>query len=41
MVWDYRSAQESIRVTIAVTYYIRDMEPEESISCIQTETQVE
>jgi hypothetical protein len=34
--WDKESTQESMKVTLAMNYYIRDMEPEDVISCIQT-----
>jgi hypothetical protein len=31
--WDKGGSQESMGVTLAVTYYIRDMVPEEATSC--------
>jgi hypothetical protein len=37
---DKEVAQESMGVTLAMTYYIGDMEPEEATSCIQIRTPV-
>ena len=34
--WDKGGTQESMGVTLAVTHYIGDMEPEEATFCIQT-----
>ena len=39
--WDKGGTQESMGVTLAVTDYIRDMEPEETTSCRQAQTPVE
>ena len=39
--WDKGGTQESMGVTLAVTHYIGDMEPQEATSCIQTGTPVE
>ena len=39
--WDKGGAQESMGVTLAVTHYIGDMEPEEATSCSQAGTPVE
>jgi hypothetical protein len=39
--WNKGGAQESVRVTLAMTHYIKDMEPEEAIFCSQTGTTVE
>ena len=38
---DKRGFQESMRVTLAVTHYIGDMEPEVATSCSQAGTPVE
>ena len=37
---DKEVAQESMGVTLAMTHYIGDMEPEEATSCIQIRTPV-
>jgi hypothetical protein len=39
--WDKESVQESMRVSLAVTHYTGDMEPEEVTSYIQAGTPVE
>jgi hypothetical protein len=39
--WDKGGSQNSIRVTLAVTHYIGDMEPEKATSCSQKGTPVE
>ena len=39
--WDKGGTQESMGVTLAVTHYIANVEPEEAISCSQIGTPVE
>ena len=39
--WDKGGTQDSVRVTLAVTHYTGDMEPEEATSCSQAGTPVE
>ena len=36
--WDNRGAQESLWVTLHVTNYFEDMEPEDATSCSQAGT---
>ena len=39
--WDKGGAQESMWVTLAVTHYIWDMEPEEATSCCHARSPME
>jgi hypothetical protein len=39
--WDKESSQESMEMTLAVTHYTGDMEPEDTASCSQAGTPVE
>jgi hypothetical protein len=39
--WDKGGTQDSVRVTLAVTHYTGDMEPEKGTSCSQAATPVE
>ena len=41
MAWGKGDSQESMWMTLAMTHYLGDMEPEEATSCVETGNLVE